>query len=116
MSFMQPQIRYGLWVRADFSDGVFFAPADSVSPLPSVGRTLREEDAGFDDLLDAVSSMLDGSGVPDSLEVIEGWGARLSAPGYMDCTEWVVLPTEEEAKEYLLDAYGEDPDAGDSDE
>lgn len=116
MSFMQPQIRYGLWVKADFSDGVFFAPADSVSPLPSVGRTLREEDAGFDDLLDAVSSMLDGSGVPDSLEVIEGWGARLSAPGYMDCTEWVVLPTEEEAKEYLLDAYGEDLDAVDSDE
>ena len=105
MSYMQPQIRYGLWVRADFSDGVFFAPADSVSPLPSVGCTLREEDAGFDDLLDAVSNMLGGSGVPDSLEVIDGWGARLSAPGYMDCTDWSVFATESEANKFLAEYY-----------
>lgn len=105
MSYMQPQIRYGLWVRADFSDGVFFANADSVRPLPSVGYTLREEDAGFDDLLDAVSSMLGGSGVPDSLEVIEGWGARLSAPGYMDCTDWSVFATESEANKFLAEYY-----------
>lgn len=105
MSYMQPQIRYGLWVRADFSDGVFFAHADSVSPLPSVGYTLREEDAGFDDLLDAVSNTLGGSGVPDSLEVIEGWGVRLSAPGYMDCTDWSVFTTESEANKFLAEYY-----------
>jgi hypothetical protein len=35
----------------------------------------------------------------------DGWGARLSAPGYADCTEWAVHETEEEAREYLADAY-----------
>ena len=26
-----------------------------------------------------------------------GYGVRLSAPGYLDCTEWEVFPTAEEA-------------------
>ena len=33
------------------------------------------------------------------------YGARLSAPGYIDSTEWACLDTEEEAYAYLLDAY-----------
>ena len=41
---------------------------------------------------------------------IEGWGARMSAPGYLDCTEWVVFETVEEAYEYLDEYYGEDDD------
>jgi len=36
---------------------------------------------------------------------IIGWGARLSAPGYLDCTDWSVFDTEREAKEYLRDTY-----------
>ena len=37
-----------------------------------------------------------------------GWYARLSAPGYLDCTDWVgPYDTEEEALEALFDVYGE---------
>ena len=31
------------------------------------------------------------------IETIFGFGVRLSAPGYLDCTEWEVYSTEEEA-------------------
>ncbi len=36
-----------------------------------------------------------------SWELIQGYGARLSAPGYLDCTEWTVFDTPEEAQAYL---------------
>jgi hypothetical protein len=36
-----------------------------------------------------------------------GWLARLSAPGYMDCTEWSAFDSFEAAATYLLDAYGD---------
>jgi hypothetical protein len=41
----------------------------------------------------------------DDIERVEGHGARLSMPGYMDCTEWTVFDTREEAAQYLLDTY-----------
>ena len=37
----------------------------------------------------------------------EGYGARLSAPGYLDCTEWTVFDTEQEAVDYLEETYGD---------
>lgn len=33
------------------------------------------------------------------------WLARLSAPGYMDCTDWSIHLTERAAAEYLIDTY-----------
>lgn len=39
----------------------------------------------------------------ERIEEVYGYGARLSAPGYLDCTDWVVFPSEEEANDYLLD-------------
>ena len=39
-------------------------------------------------------------------EFKSGYGARLSMPGYLDCTEWVVFDSEQEAREYLAETYG----------
>ena len=39
--------------------------------------------------------------------MVEGFGARLSAPGYLDCTDWTVHPTIDEAKAYLVEMYDE---------
>ena len=44
--------------------------------------------------------------VGDIVTVLRGYGARMSAPGYLDSTEWLVFDTEFEAIEYLLDTYG----------
>lgn len=46
----------------------------------------------------------------ETIERREGHGARLSAPGYMDCTEWSVHRTEAEAAQYLIDTYYDMPD------
>ena len=34
-----------------------------------------------------------------------GYGARLSASGYMDCTDWAVFATVSEAHAYLAEHY-----------
>jgi len=39
------------------------------------------------------------------VEVVTGWGAQMSASGYMDQTEWTVFDTEEEAWENLKEYY-----------
>ncbi len=39
-----------------------------------------------------------------------GWYARLSAPGYTDCTDWSgPYASEREAHEALSDMFGDDP-------
>lgn len=53
----------------------------------------------------------------DLAETIQGtlrinkWGARLSAPGYLDCTEWNIFDTWEEARDYLVETYYDDPES-----
>ena len=53
-----------------------------------------------------------------SSEVIEdhltGVGVHLTAPGYMDQTEWSVFPSMAEARAHLLDFEEVDPDSGES--
>jgi hypothetical protein len=45
---------------------------------------------------------LEGSEIFDVIER-EGYGARLSAPGYLDSTDWTVFDTAKEAEDYLDD-------------
>jgi len=33
----------------------------------------------------------------------QGYGARLSVPGTLDCTDWAVFDCEDEAAEYLIE-------------
>lgn len=40
-----------------------------------------------------------GQWLSEELVVVEGWGVRSSAPGYMDCTEWEIFTDLEEATE-----------------
>lgn len=43
----------------------------------------------------------------------KGWFARLSANGYMDCTDWGgPFSSEEAARDYISDTYDVDPDTG----
>ena len=41
------------------------------------------------------------------IRTVNGFGARLSAPGYMDCTDWCVFDTAQEAADYLLETYAD---------
>ncbi len=68
------------------------------------------------DLIDAIAEIqeyIEGQIVNpledvDSIECWQGWGARYSAPGYMDCTGWSLGNSEQEAIDECQEMYGED--------
>ena len=44
--------------------------------------------------------------------VDEQFGARLSMPGYLDCTEWTVFDTHEEARAFIEEEWPEEAEEG----
>jgi hypothetical protein len=111
MGFMEQQIRYGEWYEIETMSGTFFIPqAYAMFDTTPNGCLFDGEgeltDEGREILMDYVDVM-DADEISEVAEVT-GYGARLSAPGYMDCTEWSVFDTEAEAQEYLDETYGDD--------
>lgn len=86
--FMQPQLVYGDWCEVSSTDGIFFVPRDVAGENPTPEN---------------LDDHIEGDYIEHKL--LSGWGARLSAPGYLDCTDWAVYKTEEEAKRFLRDTY-----------
>lgn len=85
---LQPVIQHGEWWWLDTKEGVVVYPEDLFTE-----EWVKNEHK--DDVIEGPEKKI-------------GWGARLSAPGYLDCTEWCVLDSEEEAREYLMDNYGDE--------
>lgn len=85
--FMKPQVVYGWWWRVETEDGSTEWVDASIVGLQHV----RTGDYTETD--------------PIEVEREEGWGAQLSAPGYLDRTGWAVFATEDEAWEYLRETY-----------
>lgn len=110
MGFMQQEIVSGEWYEIDGSHGTTYVPSDIIGVVTINGKAIRKgklykSTANLDkQLRDYVS------GEVYSVQLRDGYGARLSAPGYMDCTEWSVFDTQDEAQEYLDEFYGEDED------
>jgi len=93
---MQPQVYRDTYVAINTTAGT------EVIPLEVYGRI--SEVRPFDDLLQyLIGEPLDDSEMPEELE---GWVARMSAPGYLDCTDWTAHKTEAKAHAYLSDMYG----------
>lgn len=83
MAFMVPEYLYGRWAECEDNWGeTNIVPADMVEEATDVVRYRY------------------------------GWGCRLSAPGYLDCTDWTVFDTEEEARDHIEEMYDVDPDTG----
>ena len=107
--FMQRQIT-GLenWLRVETRQGTEFVPSGQLSLFVRDSETVThpmtddERAETIDKIRDFVSDE------PESLENIKGYGARLSAPGYLDCTEWTVFDTQEKAEKYLDEIYPEE--------
>jgi hypothetical protein len=89
---MKKQIEFGKWVEVETTHGTQWIPQYVVG-LQSVFSA------------DDVADYIEGKFI--SAELVTGYGARLSMPGYMDCTEWTVYETEQEAKEGLELMYGD---------
>jgi hypothetical protein len=91
MAFMKLQTDYCAMFSVECGCmGSYLIPADLVGDNPE-----RED---FRDYVD---------GEPLEYTRVEGWFCRYSAPGYMDCTDWIgPYETEEEAIEECEALYG----------
>jgi len=104
-AFMEPEIILDDWVSVDGPMGGESTPAEYID-LDEVAELQKEID-------EKGEVSLEGTSLNDyfenrsayEIEVSKGYGARLSAPGYMDATGWSVFDTEAEAREYLMETY-----------
>lgn len=106
MSHMQAQVGFGTWLVVE-GDGTEFLPDTFGIPL-SPGEVIDYTSPLFADMLSCARDYT--SMFPETIREFsmrEGWGARLSAPGYMDCTDWLVFSTEAEARAYLEEFFGD---------
>ena len=96
-SFMQPEIVYGEWAILDGDCGIWIVPAEDAP------ETYTDEE--LDEIYSQVS---EGGSECHECTYEEGFVARLSAPGYLDCTDWQgVYSSKEEALEELEEMYGD---------
>ena len=116
-NFMQRQVTGNEnWLQVETTQGTEFVRiADTSlfvrnSDCPSQPLTDDEREATIDNIRDYVED------TPKSWENIKGYGDRLSAPGYLDCTPFVVFDTQEEAEQYLTDEYPEDGEPEDDED
>lgn len=90
MSFMQKQIVHGKFVEVESSDGSTFQPIEYFD-ASEITMTLNDDQ-------DQVT-----------LTLHVGFFGRMSAPGYLDCTDWSgPFETEEECMSELVDMYGDE--------
>jgi hypothetical protein len=107
--FMEPQAKAGHWIRVEHAHGTDWIPADLFTAPESLTPS---------DVLDYTDAR-DVEDVESIVLLRNRIGVRLSASGYMDCTDWEVCDTCEEARERIADLLdmgdGTDPDGNDVD-
>ena len=111
MPFMQHQITDKQeWYQVETTYGTEWIPKDIVGNYPDADRESVKEEV-YPLAFNEIQQYCEGT--VREWETVKGYGARLSAPCYMDCTEWSVFDTVEEAQEYLDEYYPEDEDSED---
>jgi hypothetical protein len=113
VSHLQPQATHALFLVCETTGGVEMFPADLAGveePFPEVILAAGVDTSPVDgDMVGRMEPYLDPRWYLLSVECVRGWFARLSAPGYTDCTEWSgPFYSEEAALAYLGEMYGED--------
>jgi len=102
---MQPEITEKMqgWQIETRDAGTCYIPG-SVFPVPDFLTVGQPVDSTYGLVFDAILADLRDY-IPalhvESIEVCRGYFARLSAPGYMDCTEWECHSTIHGARESL---------------
>lgn len=115
MGFMQKQItEKRAWVQVETSIGTEFIDTSTLGMLglrDSQTETHKITDKEREEGIADLSQYCEGT--IKEWKTIRGYGARLSAPGYLDCTEWTVFDTVKEAEEYLEEMYGDEEEETD---
>ena len=111
-SHMKPEIFKGLAYSCDTTNGIEIVPQEvcgKIRGLALPGDALAEGDKNFDAAVKQLRNYLSSGSVMD-IELVEGYLARLSAPGYTDSTEWGIYDSVEDAEADLAFMYGDDDD------
>lgn len=104
MPFMQPQVYSCDYWQLDTNNGTTILPADVCGTLGlSLGDSIEFGSPHINPFRDYVEG-----GCVDSALLCNGFIGRMSAPGYMDCTDWGAYETEQEAIDDLKEMYGDD--------
>jgi hypothetical protein len=103
--FMEPVLYEGDFVAIDGINGTEWVDKEYVSD-----KQIKQwqDEINKNGEVDIKDNNFVSPGKAWSVEVIHGFGAYMSAPGYMDRTDLTVFDTEEEAQEYLNDIKAED--------
>jgi hypothetical protein len=106
MAFMEPEVLDKQeWAEIETNNGTSWVPLDVLSA--SEAASARRGD--FEPLLKYTEGT---KAYNDQSRIRKGYGVRLSAPGYMDATEWEVYGSKKEAlkraRELAREAEGED--------
>lgn len=108
MAFMHPVAEHFAAYHVETNCGTEIVPEDVCGSINA--SALRADD------LERLYDYLEGTDVT-GVERKEGWYARLSAPGYLDCTSWDgPYATEEEALEAVKEQYDVDDNGDDASE
>ena len=105
MSFMKPQIIETSYWTFETSEGTEIIPCD---PDGSDDTEIVTEGAK----LDAIRELF-GDDVSGDIIIANGYLWRLSAPGYMDCTDWAPGESIADCVSGLLGMFGDDMDWSD---
>jgi len=115
MSFMDPQIDEGEWVEVDGPMGTDYIPADLVDVAAVKRWAASESPWAPAKLLKLLGDYTENREVY-RVEVYHGYGVRLSAAGYMDCTPWEVYRDRADAEARYAELEEEESGEGEGDE
>lgn len=89
---MKKQIQYDRFFKIETSHGTEWIPQDVIGKQ----STLTASEA---------RPYIEGEFI--SAVLVDGYGARYTMPGYLDCTPWTVFETEAKALDFLKHYYDE---------
>jgi hypothetical protein len=106
--FMQPFIDEQDYAEVETSDGTFFLPESVCGAFGVAFQGLVDaEDRVWATLVDMLKPYVEAPPrVWLSIERKHGFVCRMSAAGYMDCTDWSAFDTRQEAWDHLVEQYG----------
>lgn len=106
MAFMEPRTYHGAYYHVDTLLECFIVPADHVGSSATAEELAKYAPEYVSrTALDQIDEW--------EIEIRQGWYGRLSADGYLDCTEWEYADTEEELLESLQGDDDQDDEESD---
>lgn len=106
MAFMRPEVTDEDFLTVETNIGTSHIPCDVTGTLGLVpGERTERTDAGCPEALLDVREYVDGR--PEAVTLVRGkWFARLSAPGYLDSTDWAgPFDSEQAARDDIADVW-----------